>query len=29
VDAVVDANGLRRDALIACLREGRSIFRRK
>ncbi|NMO19949.1 hypothetical protein HPC49_20335 [Pyxidicoccus fallax] len=29
VDEVVDANGLRRDALIACLRDGRSIFRRK
>jgi hypothetical protein len=29
VDEVVDANGLRRDVLIACLREGRPIFRRK
>lgn len=29
VDEVVDAKGLRRDALIACLREGRSIFRRR
>ncbi|MCP3138611.1 hypothetical protein [Pyxidicoccus xibeiensis] len=28
VDEVVDAKGLRRDGLIACLREGRSIFRR-
>ena len=28
VDEVVDENGLRVDALVACLREGRSIFRR-